>query len=175
MSSPKRRSTRMAPLALALLGALALAIGCGGDDDSDPTSSTPVAETQPPEQLVEQADAICAEVKESRPPAPPISGQEPNAADLKASVDYFETDLQLTTDVYDQLVELSPPEGLEAQWDVVLDAFKGGVIDNYPALIAAAEEGDPETFLAAVETIRVDTEDLATSASEVGLQVCAAG
>ncbi len=54
-------------------------------------------------------------------------------------------------------------------------ALAVGVIGNHPELIAAAEEGDTEAFLAAVEMIRADTEDLATSSSEVGPQVCAAG
>ena len=174
MIKPSRESRR-APFALAALGSLALAAGCGSYEEAQSTSTTAstVAGSQPPAQLVEQADAICAAVNEDRPAAPPIDTTDPNPADLKAAADYFQDDLKLTQRAYGQLVELAPPGGLETQWDGVLAGFSDGVIGNYPDLIAAAKQGDIKAFLAALEAIQTDTADLPQFASEVGLEVCA--
>lgn len=158
-----RATSLLAALAVALL----LLAGCGDDSDSDG------GDTQPAADLVAEADEICARNNEERP-NPPTIPPDPSAAELRPTVDYFETDLEVTRKTLDELSELTPPEGLEEQWATVLDGFRA-VIDVYPQLIDAAEAGDGDAFVRAIGTIQERTKDLLPAADEVGLQVCAAG
>lgn len=173
MRSTETKRPRRAPAAVSLLGALLLASGCGGDEETDSTSSTAASGTQPAAELVAQADAICADANERRAGAPTFSGGGPTAGELRDAADYFAADLRITQDAYDQLVELAPPEGLEAPWNEVLNGFDEGVIGNYPDLIAAAREGDKKSFLAVLQQIQTDSQGLPEFAAEIGLQVCA--
>jgi hypothetical protein len=153
-----------------LLGALAAAAvlaGCGGDSDS--TSSTTAS--QPTDQLVQQADAICKRENAKRPKAPNIP-VDPSPQQLEAAADYFETDLEVTQDTLNQLSELAPPEGHEEQWTTVLDGVQV-IVDNYPALIDAAKAGDKQAFIDALGPIQGGTQDLAPAAADIGLRVCA--
>lgn len=153
---------------LALIAAALLAVaGCGGD--SDETSGG--GDTQPAADLVAQADEICQQAEDERPEAPTIRAGA-SAAELEKTADYFRTDLRLTKRTLDQLSELTPPEGLEDQWQTVLDGFQA-VVDNYPAMIDAAESGDLEAFTEAIGEIQKSTEDLPRAAAEIGLEVCA--
>lgn len=154
---------------LAIIVAVGLLFaGCGGDDSSSTTASNG---TQPPDQLVQQADAICADADKERPSAPEI-GVDPTAAELRSTVDFFEKDLDLTRQTYDELSDLAPPEGLEGEWATVLAGFKS-VVTDYPGLIDAAKAGDSKAFLDVVDQIQKDTIDLRPAAAKVGLQVCA--
>jgi hypothetical protein len=168
-----REGTTRRSRALCLFAALAAAAaiaGCGGDD-GDSSSSSPSGASQPAADLVAQADAICTDADKERPKSPQIEVNA-SASTLRSTADYFETDLAITQDTLDQLSELDPPEGLEDQWETVLDGFRA-VTDNYPALIDAAKAGDYKAFMAVVKKIQRDTEGLAPAAAEVGLQVCA--
>ncbi len=154
---------------LAVLAAAALAVaGCGGDSDSTGGDG----DTQPTADLVKQADEICLRNDEERPKAPTIPA-DASAAELKKTVDYFETDLELTRRTRDELAELTPPEGQEERWQTVLDGYDA-VVAAYPDLIDAAKAGDDKAFVHVVGQIQQETEDLRPAAAEIGLQVCAA-
>ena len=123
-------------------------------------------------QLVEQADKICKDAAADRPKSAPELSSDPSKQDLQAAADYFQSDLDVTADTLDQLKELDPPEGLEDQWATVLAGFQA-VVDDYPAMIDAAESGDNDQFISVVKQIQRDTVDLQPAAAEVGLEVCA--
>lgn len=154
-------------LAALLAASLALLAGCGGDSDSTGSGG----DTQPAADLVAQADEICSAAKDERPKAPTLS-EDATPQQFQAAADYFEADLEITQDTYDQLSELTPPEGLEDQWQTVLDLFQA-VIDGYPAAIDAAKAEDFTALSKAVGQTQEKTKDLLPAAAEVGLQVCA--
>jgi hypothetical protein len=164
--SPRLNTSLLA--ALAALVALVVLAGCGGGD-SGSTSGT--AESQPAAELVKQADSICRE-EDAKRPKPPTIPPNPSQQELQSTADYFKTDLQVTQQTLDRLSQLAPPDGKEDQWATVLDGYRV-VIDNYPAMIKAAEAGDEKAFVKAVGKIQGGTQDLAPAAADVGLQVCA--
>jgi hypothetical protein len=161
------RTARHTLIALTLAATFAIA-GCGGDSGSETTSG----DTQPAADLVEQADAICTQANADRPQNAPELSANASAKDLEAAASYFEDDLKVTQDAYDQLSALTPPEGKEDAWAKVLDGFRA-VTEDYPQLIDAAKAGDDEQFVAVVKQIARDTDGLQPAAAEVGLQVCA--
>jgi hypothetical protein len=160
--------TLAATLAVALAGAL-LVGGCGGGG----SSSTDTGGSQPVDQLISQADAICSDADGQRPPAPALD-TNPSLKSLRSTVGYFEKDLELTQQTLNELSDLAPPQGLEDEWATVLAGFKA-VTTNYPDLIAAAKAGDGKAFLHVVEKIQKDAKDLRPAAAKIGLQVCATG
>jgi hypothetical protein len=164
--SPRRNTSLTA--ALAAVAALVVLAGCGGGD-SGSTSGT--AESQPVAELVKQADSICRE-EDAKRPKPPTIPANPSQQQLQATADYFKIDLRVTQQTLDRLSGLAPPEGKEDQWATVLDGYRV-VIDNYPAMIEAAQAGDEKAFVKAIGQIQSGTQDLAPAAADVGLQVCA--
>lgn len=172
MSKMSPTST-FALIAVLAAGVLALLGGCGGGDDASSTSSsasTSTATAQPADQLVEQADAICRDANRQRPTAPELDAN-PSAKELQSTTGYFETDLKVTRDAYDQLNRLAPPEGFEEEWSTVLAGFRS-VIGNYPALIDAAKAGDSKAFVAVIGEIQKGATDLPAAAAKIGLRVC---
>jgi hypothetical protein len=159
--------TTAAVLALALAVGLLLA-GCGGGGDETGSSG----DTQPVDQLVSQADAICTDADKQRPANPPALGANPSPQELKSAASFLQDDLTVTQHTLDQLSALAPPEGLEDEWSTVLDGFRS-VTTNYPDLIDAAKAGDKKAFVASITAIQDDTQDLQPAAAKLGLKVCA--
>jgi hypothetical protein len=166
---------RCACLAVTSILALAWA-GCGGSDDSSSTStSSTAAASQPAAQFVSQADEICtAENKKRAEGGPPPQFDPANATpkQLADAADYLQNDLEASTDEFNQLEQLAPPEGLETEWATLVDDFETTILPAFQDGVAAAQDGDTAAFADAFGGIADADKETTQLASKIGFKVC---
>jgi hypothetical protein len=135
-----------------------IAAGCGGGGSERVSAS----------ELVQKADAICAQERSSftriQAHAPP-----------NASVAADQTDelIKVTEDANTKLRDLKPPEELQAAYDRYLDA-RDRTIDQMKRGKDAAENQDSAIYGAAQAAVARDAPQRRKLARSLGLRVCSA-
>ena len=126
-------STRLTSLAaaFALVPAVFLVAGCGGDDDTETSSGDPLSK----EEFIAQADEICesgdAEIEQQAIDL----GPTPDADALVTTII-----VPGTRDQVEQIRALTPPEGDEEEISEFLDTFDRGLdeLENDPSILSKA-------------------------------------
>jgi hypothetical protein len=165
---------RITILAIAVLALGLVATGCGGDDDETTTSTTATttapatgatgatgADVSPERaELIEEADAICAEGdKEIDAVAEEtFANGEPSAADQEAFIE--DTVVPNIQDQLDQLSELDPPAEDAEEFQSIIDNAQSALdeLANDPSALSG--QGD-DPFA-----------DVNEQAQEFGLRAC---
>lgn len=137
-----------------LTGAMGLAAaGCGGGDGRLTR-----------EELIEEADAICAEFD-----------QEIDDVEEPQSVEDIERYVQeirpIVEEGTDELDELQPPEELEEEYDDWVAETRAGV-DRFDELEEAAAAGDEQRIQEALQDAGEGGEEADRLADEIGFQDC---
>jgi len=137
-----------------LTGAIGLAAaGCGGDGDRLTR-----------EELIEEADATCAEFDQQIEEIQEPEGLE----DLERYVQEIRPIVEEGTD---ELDALEPPEELEEEYDDWIEATRSGV-GRFDELEEAAASGDEERIQEALEGGAEGNEEAGRLAQELGFQEC---
>jgi hypothetical protein len=148
--------TARTAIVLAALSALALAIGCGGDDGEELTK----------EELIAQGDAICKEGREQFAQLqkdPPQSAAE--SAELTRQL------IEITEEEIDALRDLNAPEDSQAALDDYIEAREEG-LEILNRGLEAAEDEDATAYAEAQAQIARSQVDRARLAERVGFKEC---
>ena len=137
-----------------LTGAMGLAAaGCGGGGDRLTR-----------EELIEQADATCAEFDQQIEEV-----QEPES--LEDIERYVQEIRPIVEEGTDELDALEPPEELEDSYDQWIEATRSGV-EQFDELEEAAASGDEQRIQEVFEGAGVGGEEADRLAEEIGFQEC---
>jgi hypothetical protein len=151
---------KITTLAIAVLALGSIAAGCGGDDDETstvaPATTTETTGTTgatgatdiPPEraELIEEADAICAEGDEEIDAEGQKlfgdSNTEPSAAEQEAFVE--DTVVPSIQEQLDGLSELEPPEADAEEFQSIIDNAQSALdeLEQNPGVLGSGED-DP--------------------------------
>jgi hypothetical protein len=166
--------------AMALLAALAALIvaGCGGGDDTAPTSAATTdlpTGTLSKSELASEADQLCADssdriLADADPPSFGKDGPQPD--EVEASADFWRATAAEGQVLVDQLSELQPPKSEEQQWAEYVRMLEAGTVDYANSLLGPAEDGDPDAFYQAAVDAQKELVQLAKASQRLGLKVC---
>jgi hypothetical protein len=140
---------------VAVLGALFLLAGCGGEDGGGQLSA---------EELRGQADAICAKYDDEFN----ALGEPTSADELDA---FLEEAIPLVEEQTNELENLDAPDELADDWDRAMAVQREGLA-NVRALQDAVQDGDAtriQELLAEAKSIRAESDQLAR---DLGLETC---
>jgi hypothetical protein len=143
----------------AVLAALLLA-GCGGGGDS---SNSELSYSE----FAKRANAICKEERaKTQPQVEKLSGQ---SAQDKAVWDQLVPDLRAG---YDRFEALKPPEELQPDFDR-FNAAHQETLTLAEEAMAAADQGDEESYAHAFKALQDHPNNAATAGSKLGAAECA--
>jgi hypothetical protein len=150
-----RRKTTL--ILLAGLASGALVAGCGGGDDDGGDGG---GEPPTKQEYIAEADQVCTESNQEFEQA-----IEDAPEDAGSATDYIaDTLVPIFREEFEQLRELTPPEGDEATVAAIFDAGEEGVQQI---------EDDPEAFQGSGEVPGL--EEASRLASQYGFEVCGQG
>jgi hypothetical protein len=137
-----------------LTGAMGLAAaGCGGGDDRLTS-----------EELVEQADATCADFDQRI--------EEVDEPESPEDIERYVQEIRpIVEEGTDELAELQPPEELEDEYDQWIQETRSA-IDMFDELEEAAASGDEERIQEVLQSAGEGGEDADRLAQELGFQEC---
>jgi hypothetical protein len=149
--------------------AAALAAGCGGGGDDESTETAPVTTTEEPaalskEELVEQGDAICAEVNAA------VGTIASSAAETSSPTGQV---ADLYSGMVDSLKNLGTPQ--ESEGYAELSAAADALLTAEDEVGLAADRGDTAGLEAAEANASAALESFQTAAQEYGFEECSEG
>lgn len=177
----RRHTTRKATATLAAIAAataLLAVAGCGGDDETAPTTDPTVelpTGTLSKAELARTADGLCSDATERilADADPPDFGEDgPQPEEVSASAEFWRATSSEGQVLLDQLSQLQPPQGEQQQWDEFLELMEAGTVGYAEALLAPAEEGDPDAFYQAAIDSQKELIKLAQASQDLGMKVC---
>lgn len=155
---------RSAPVAGAVLAAVALAACGGGSDEGDVSR----------EEFIAEADAICARYATDSAALEQSFNQALGSSDLEAAAQDFEDQVSQVTAMLDELEGLTPPVADQTTYDQLIAVGRQRVEVAQEAADAIAS-GDKETMIAAGKEGSTLAGQYYQQADSFGFDACGSG